>query len=119
MTQDSALRTQDSNAKSRWRLWLGFGLVIVAVGSFIASFFVQWNDVLRRLQEERSQIADRAAEQPLLASLLYLCSYAAFAGLALPGAPILTLLGGAIFGLWWGLVLVSFGSTSGAALAFL
>ena len=37
----------------------------------------------------------------------------------LPGAAVLTLAGGALFGLWWGLVLVSFASSLGATLAFL
>jgi uncharacterized membrane protein YdjX (TVP38/TMEM64 family) len=37
----------------------------------------------------------------------------------LPGATILTLAGGAIFGLLWGTVIVSFASTIGASLAFL
>ena len=40
-------------------------------------------------------------------------------GLSLPGAAILTLAGGAIFGLVWGVVIVSFASSIGATLAFL
>ena len=40
-------------------------------------------------------------------------------GLSLPGAAILTLLAGALFGLLWGLIIVSFASTFGATLAFL
>jgi len=40
-------------------------------------------------------------------------------GLSLPGAAILTLVGGAVFGLLWGTVIVSFASTLGATLAFL
>jgi uncharacterized membrane protein YdjX (TVP38/TMEM64 family) len=75
--------------------------------------------VLERVQTERGRLAEWAADQPGLASLLYLLAYVAFAGLALPGAPIITLAGGAVFGLWWGLILVSFGSTTGATLSFL
>ena len=40
-------------------------------------------------------------------------------GLSLPGAAIMTLVGGAIFGLLWGTVIVSFASAIGATLAFL
>ena len=40
-------------------------------------------------------------------------------GLSIPGAIIITLLGGAIFGLFWGTLLVSFASSIGATLAFL
>ncbi len=47
--------------------------------------------------------------------LLYLLVFA----LALPAGAVLTLVGGAIFGLWWGVLLVSFASTAGSTLAFL
>ncbi len=40
-------------------------------------------------------------------------------GLSIPGATVLTLVGGAIFGFAWGTVLVSFASSVGATLAFL
>ncbi len=39
--------------------------------------------------------------------------------LSLPGAALLTLLGGALFGLWPGILLVSFAATLGATLAML
>ena len=39
--------------------------------------------------------------------------------LSLPGAVIMTLAAGGLFGLVWGLVIVSFASTIGATLAFL
>jgi pyruvate/2-oxoglutarate dehydrogenase complex dihydrolipoamide dehydrogenase (E3) component/uncharacterized membrane protein YdjX (TVP38/TMEM64 family) len=40
-------------------------------------------------------------------------------GLSIPGATVLTLLAGAIFGFWLGVVLVSFASSIGATVAFL
>ena len=43
----------------------------------------------------------------------------AAAALSIPGAVILTLAAGAMFGLGWGLLLVSFASSLGALLAFL
>jgi uncharacterized membrane protein YdjX (TVP38/TMEM64 family) len=109
------------SAKSKGRLRLGAGvlLVLVAVGSFIGYFFIRWQDVLERVQAERSRLVDWTSEHLAASSLVYLLGYALFAGLALPGAPIITLIGGAVFGLWWGLVLVSFGSTTGATLSFL
>jgi uncharacterized membrane protein YdjX (TVP38/TMEM64 family) len=45
--------------------------------------------------------------------------YVAVTALSLPGAAIMTLAGGAVFGLLWGTVLVSFASSIGATLAFL
>ncbi|MCX7962637.1 MAG: TVP38/TMEM64 family protein, partial [Burkholderiales bacterium] len=49
----------------------------------------------------------------------YFALYVLVAGLSLPGAAALTLVGGAIFGLFWGTLLVSFASSIGATLAFL
>ncbi|MDE3012213.1 MAG: FAD-dependent oxidoreductase [Pseudomonadota bacterium] len=55
---------------------------------------------------------------PLRAAGLFFVVYVAVAGLSLPGAAILTLAGGALFGRVWGTLLVSFASTLGATLAF-
>ena len=56
---------------------------------------------------------------PLLIAGGYFIVYVAFTALALPAAAILTIAAGAIFGFWWGLILVSFASTIGATCAFL
>ncbi len=55
----------------------------------------------------------------MIAALGYFAAYVAVTGLSLPGAAIMTLAGGAVFGLAWGTVIVSFASTLGATLAFL
>jgi pyruvate/2-oxoglutarate dehydrogenase complex dihydrolipoamide dehydrogenase (E3) component/uncharacterized membrane protein YdjX (TVP38/TMEM64 family) len=55
----------------------------------------------------------------LEAALIYFAIYIAVTALSLPGATVMTLAGGAFFGLLWGTVLVSFASTVGATLAFL
>ena len=59
------------------------------------------------------------SENPLLAMAAFAAVYISVAALSLPGAAILTLASGAIFGLLWGTVIVSFASTIGATLAFL
>ncbi|HUX24876.1 MAG TPA: FAD-dependent oxidoreductase [Burkholderiales bacterium] len=59
------------------------------------------------------------ATQPAKVALAYFVAYVAVTALSLPGAAVMTLAGGAIFGLLWGTVLVSFASTIGATLAFL
>ena len=56
---------------------------------------------------------------PLTAALVFFVIYVVVTGLSLPGAAIMTLVGGAVFGLLWGTVIVSFASTIGATLAFL
>ncbi len=45
--------------------------------------------------------------------------YVLITAFSLPGAAVLTLAGGAVFGLMWGTVIVSFASSIGATLAFL
>ena len=69
--------------------------------------------------------AQQAAIQVYYAShawqtaVAYFVVYVAVTGLSLPGAAVMTLIGGAIFGLLWGTVIVSFASSLGATLAFL
>jgi len=56
---------------------------------------------------------------PIGSGLVFFLVYVAVTGLSLPGAAVMTLIAGAIFGLLWGTVIVSFASTLGATLAFL
>ena len=56
---------------------------------------------------------------PVQTSVLFFVLYVAVTGLSLPGAALMTLVAGAVFGLLWGTVIVSFASTIGATLAFL
>jgi dihydrolipoamide dehydrogenase len=59
------------------------------------------------------------ASHQLATIVIYMAAYILVAALSLPGAAVMTLAGGAIFGFWLGLILVSFASTVGATLAFL
>lgn len=58
-------------------------------------------------------------QRPLAVALLYFVLYVAVTALSVPGATVLTLLGGAIFPFWQAAVLVSLASTLGALLAML
>ncbi len=71
------------------------------------------------LKSSQAALAQQVQAAPGMASAAYLAIYIAVTALSLPGAAILTLAGGAVFGFWWGLVLTSFASTIGATLAFL
>lgn len=53
-----------------------------------------------------------------MASFVFFSLYVLVTALSLPGAVIMTLAGGGLFGLAWGFVLISFASTIGATLAF-
>lgn len=74
---------------------------------------------LEALQQSHVELAQASAEQPVLAALIYFVAYVLITALSIPGAAALTLVGGALFGLGWGLVLVSFASSLGATLAML
>jgi pyruvate/2-oxoglutarate dehydrogenase complex dihydrolipoamide dehydrogenase (E3) component/uncharacterized membrane protein YdjX (TVP38/TMEM64 family) len=68
---------------------------------------------------QQATLAGYVADNPWQSALAFFSVYVAVAALSLPGAAILTLVAGAIFGFWRGLVIVSFASSIGATLAFL
>ena len=70
-------------------------------------------------KSQQTAIEAWRAAHPGKAALYYFLAYVAVTGLSLPGATVMTLAGGAVFGLLWGTLLVSFASTAGATLAFL
>ncbi len=71
-------------------------------------------DYLKGSQDKFSQLY---SENRLGVIGFYLAVYIGVAALSLPGAAVMTLAGGFMFGFWVGLVLVSFASTIGATLA--
>jgi pyruvate/2-oxoglutarate dehydrogenase complex dihydrolipoamide dehydrogenase (E3) component/uncharacterized membrane protein YdjX (TVP38/TMEM64 family) len=96
--------------------------VAVVIGAAIAAWF--WFDLGRYLQLATVQarfgeLQAWYATNPVLAGLAYFGVYVAVTALSVPGAAVMTLAGGALFGFWYALFLVSFASTIGATLAFL
>ena len=90
----------------------------VAIAAFFAFDLGQYLN-LGTLKEQQAAIQGFQAGQPLLSIAIYFLVYVAATALSLPGAALLTLAGGAVFGLLWGTLIVSFASTIGATLAFL
>jgi pyruvate/2-oxoglutarate dehydrogenase complex dihydrolipoamide dehydrogenase (E3) component/uncharacterized membrane protein YdjX (TVP38/TMEM64 family) len=74
---------------------------------------------LGALKQRQAQLTAWTQAHAWLAAAAYLGTYVAVAAASLPGAALLTLAGGAVFGFVEGLILVSIGSTIGATLAFL
>jgi len=74
---------------------------------------------LDNLKARQADITQFRINRPALTVLLFCGVYIAFAALSIPGAAILTLAAGAIFGLAYGTLWVSISSTIGATLAFL
>ncbi|MFZ8928296.1 MAG: pyridine nucleotide-disulfide oxidoreductase [Gammaproteobacteria bacterium] len=97
-------------------------ILLVIVASLIVLFFaldLQRSFNLEYFQEQRDAILAYKNENFWQSSAAYFFLYVLVAALSLPAAAILTIAGGAIFGLAWGLIMVSFASTIGATLAFL
>jgi uncharacterized membrane protein YdjX (TVP38/TMEM64 family) len=95
-----------------------FVLLVAAIAAFFIFDLKQYL-TLEYFQAQRDRIDAFTAAQPLQAAALFFVVYIAVTALSLPGAAIMTLAGGAIFGFWTALVLVSFAASIGATLAFL
>ena len=100
------------------RRLLVLGAVVIAVGAFFALDLGRFFS-LEYLSEQREALAATVAENTFTAALVFFVVYVLVTALSLPGAAIMTLAGGALFGLGLGLGLVSFASSIGATLAFL
>ena len=97
-------------------------LLLLGIGGLIAAFFAF--DLGRFLTLETIKASQQTFAawydtSPWLVAGAYFLLYVAVTALSLPGAAVMTLAGGAFFGLWTGLLLVSFASSIGATLAFL
>ncbi len=92
--------------------------VVCAIVVFVAFDLGRYLS-LDYLKQSQAGFADLYAQRPLMVVASYFGVYVLVTALSFPGAAILTLAGGAIFGLGWGLLIVSFASTMGATLAFL
>ncbi len=93
-------------------------LIAAAVVAFFALDLGRFLS-LDHVKAVQGELATRYASRPALVIGVYFAVYVAVTALSLPGAAILTLLGGALFGLWTGLLVVSFASSIGATLAML
>ena len=97
-------------------------ILVAIIVALIASFFVlDLNQylTLESLKSNQQDLAQYIEANWLIAFIGYLVIYAAATALSVPGAAILTLGAGALFGFGWGLLLASFASSIGATLAFL
>ena len=97
-------------------------IVFIAVIILVAVFFIfdlgQYFS-LEYLKQQQAVMDRFYQREPLTTVVCFFFLYVVITGLSLPGAAILTLAAGALFGLAWGTVISSFASTFGATLAFL
>ena len=93
---------------------------LVALG--IAAFFAAGGHrylTFESLKAQQASLESWYHAHPAATVTGYFALYVALASLSLPGAAVLTLVGGALFGALWGTVIVSFASSIGATFAFL
>ena len=74
---------------------------------------------LEGIKASRAELSTLLERSWLLVAAGYFLLYVLIAAVSFPGAAVMSLAGGALFGLAWGTVLVSFASSIGATLAFL
>src|SRR5919108_2980198 len=97
-------------------------LVLLLIAALLAAFFASGAHrylSFERLKAEQAQVQAWYHAHPAATAGAFFLLYVAITGLSIPGATVLTLIAGAIFGLAAGTVLVSFASSLGATLAFL
>ncbi|OGA15834.1 MAG: pyridine nucleotide-disulfide oxidoreductase [Betaproteobacteria bacterium RIFCSPLOWO2_02_FULL_66_14] len=97
-------------------------MVLIAIVALAAAFFALGGHrylSFEQIKAQHAAIQAFHAARPWETAAAFFAVYVAVTGLSLPGAAIMTLVAGALFGLLWGTVIVSFASSIGATLAFL
>lgn len=97
-------------------------LPLVLIGAALAAFFALGLDryfSLDVLRENRAALKDWVAGSPVLALGAFMAVYAAAVAISFPGASILTVFGGFLFGLAAGVPAIVFAATLGAVVVFL
>ena len=100
----------------------GKAILLAVIAAAIAAFFLfggnEWL-TLDTLKAGRAGLQNFVESNPVAAALGFIAIYIVVVALSLPGAAIMTLAGGALFGLVEGVMLASIASTIGATLAML
>jgi len=96
--------------------------IVLAIGVAVAAFL--YFDLsrflsLQALKDNRDYLLLFTETHSAVAAALFVLAYVAVTGLSLPGAVVLTLAGGFLFGAVLGTLFVNLGATTGATIAFL
>lgn len=96
-------------------------IVLLIAGLALVFFALDGHQylTLEALKQQQARLDSHYQANPLATMAAYFLAYVIITAVSLPGAAIMTLAGGALFGLTLGLLLVSFASSIGATLAFL
>ena len=100
---------------------LKLSLLFFLISLIILFFIYEMNEYssLQNIKRQYQNLLHYYDKNNLLIHIIFIFIYIITTSLSLPFALALTLFAGALFGFWYGLILVSFGSTIGATIAFL
>ena len=94
------------------------GIIAAVVALFFAFDLGQYLS-LEYIKAQQGQVETLYAENRLATLLIFFIVYVIVTGMSLPGAAVMSLAAGAVFGLLTGVILISFASTIGASIAFM
>lgn len=100
--------------KKKWVLLFLITGMLIALLYFDITQYMS----LEYLRNQQDELKDFYHHNPVFSILLFCGLYILVTALCIPGANLLTLMGGAVFGLWTGFLLSSFSSAIGATIAF-
>jgi pyruvate/2-oxoglutarate dehydrogenase complex dihydrolipoamide dehydrogenase (E3) component/uncharacterized membrane protein YdjX (TVP38/TMEM64 family) len=103
---------------SKKSMWIGLVVLLAVAVVLYRRFDLNHLLTLDNLKASRAVLVGAYKTQPLVTLVGFFGVYVLAAAVSFPGAVVLTLAAGAMFGLTMGLVVVSFASSLGALLAF-
>ncbi|TWU03534.1 TVP38/TMEM64 family protein [Neorhodopirellula pilleata] len=119
-SDESAKLSQEGDSPQKHGNALKIGLLAMLAVAALGGYWLIGDRLsLEYLATQESALREYRQSYPFLAAFVAIAVYVAVAGFSLPGAVVLTLACGWYFGFWQGLLVVSFGSTGGATMAFL
>lgn len=101
-----------------WQRLIPLGVLVLGLGLFFALGLDRYVS-FSALQEHRQALTGFVADNAVAASGLFFMVYAVAVAISFPGASIITIVGGFLFGLVWGSALVVLAATVGATAVFL
>ena len=108
---------EEAKPKKGLARWLPLFIIAGALGAFFALGLNKYFD-LNVLRENRASLLEWTAREPILAIGVFIAAYAAAVAISFPGASILTIFGGFLFGLWPGVPMIVTAATLGAFIIF-
>ncbi len=94
------------------------GIIAAIVALFFAFDLGQYLS-LEYIKAQQDQVETLYAENQLATLIIFFIVYVIVTGMSLPGAAVMSLAAGAVFGLLTGVILISFASSIGASIAFM